>query len=131
MIGEVKNGPEYWKQVEATARKVDHWPSWKTGDKMNATEVAARDRAKVRAGSDPTRGPWIQTCTGRAFYPSDPRPEYIDINDVAHALSMQCRFTGHVKKFYSVAEHSLRVSWLIDQRNRYGMTSTYQANDPR
>lgn len=61
------------------------------------------------------RGAWIQTFTGRTFYPLDPRPEEIDIEDIAHALSMQCRFTGHVKKFYSVAEHSVRVSWMIDK----------------
>jgi 5'-nucleotidase len=53
---------------------------------------------------------YIQTFTGRRFYPAAPSPEDIDIVDIAHALSMLCRYTGHVKKFYSVAEHCLHVS---------------------
>lgn len=58
------------------------------------------------------KGDWIQTYTGVEFYPLDPRPEDIRIADIAHALSMQCRYTGHVRSFYSVAEHSLRVAEL-------------------
>lgn len=58
-------------------------------------------------------GGWIQTRTGIAFYPADPRPEEIHIEDVAHALSNLCRFAGHVKRFYSVAEHSYWVSTLV------------------
>jgi len=53
---------------------------------------------------------WIQTFTGRKFFPGDPRPEDFDIADVAHALSLLCRFNGHCRRFYSVAEHSVRVS---------------------
>lgn len=53
---------------------------------------------------------WINTYRGAKFWPCDPDPEEIDIHDVAHALSLQCRFTGHVKWFYSVAEHSVRVA---------------------
>lgn len=52
----------------------------------------------------------MQTIGGRAFYPLDPRPEDLDIDDIAHALSMVCRFGGHCRKFYSVAEHSVRVA---------------------
>jgi hypothetical protein len=56
------------------------------------------------------RGDWIQTATGRPFWPIDPRPEDIDIEDIAHALSMLCRFGGHCLRFYSVAEHSVLLS---------------------
>lgn len=66
------------------------------------------------------RGDWMQTFTGRQFWPLDPRPEDIDIEDIAHALSNLCRFGGHCKAFYSVAEHSLyveRFSW----RDRAGV----------
>jgi len=58
-------------------------------------------------------GNWMQTVGGRAFYPLDPRPEDIDIEDIAHALSLVCRFGGHCSTFYSVAEHSVRVSMAI------------------
>lgn len=54
--------------------------------------------------------PWIQTYTGRAFDLLDPRPEQIDALDIAHALSNLCRFTGHVREFYSVAQHSCLVA---------------------
>jgi len=56
---------------------------------------------------------WIQTAAGRKFYPLDPRAEDIDIEDIAHALSLNCRFNGHCRTFYSVAEHSVRVSRLL------------------
>ena len=55
-------------------------------------------------------GDWLQTHSGRQFWPLDPRPDDVDIHDIAHALSMLCRFGGHCDKFYSVAEHSIHVS---------------------
>mgnify|MGYP001559998631 FL=1 len=59
------------------------------------------------------RGGWILTFTGKRIYPLDPRPDELDIYDIAHALSLQCRFNGHVRVFYSVAEHLLRVSRIL------------------
>ncbi len=56
---------------------------------------------------------WIQTWTGKPFEPLNPDPETIDIADIAHALSMLCRFNGHCTRFYSVAEHSVRASVLV------------------
>lgn len=50
-------------------------------------------------------GDWMQTYTGRQFWPVDPRPDDVHIDDIAHALSMVCRYGGHVLDFYSVAEH--------------------------
>lgn len=58
---------------------------------------------------------WIQTYSGRRFNPTNPVTGAIVIQDIAHALSMQCRFSGHVKKFYSVAQHSVNVSYICDQ----------------
>jgi 5'-deoxynucleotidase YfbR-like HD superfamily hydrolase len=61
---------------------------------------------------------WIQTFKGKQFYPLAPRVEDIDIDDIAHALSNQCRFSGHCKRFYSVAEHSVRVSLIVKPKHR-------------
>lgn len=60
-----------------------------------------------------SRGNWIQTFTGRQFFPLDPRPEDIDVYDIAHALSQLCRFGGHVRQFYSVAEHCVLLSHAV------------------
>lgn len=51
------------------------------------------------------KGDWILTFTGRRFYPLDPRPEDVCLEDIAHALSLICRYNGHSRFFYSVAEH--------------------------
>lgn len=59
------------------------------------------------------RGDWMQTFTGARFYPLDPRVEEIDIVDIAHALSMLCRYGGHVDRFYSVAEHCVLMSEAV------------------
>jgi len=58
--------------------------------------------------------PWIETFTGKQFSFLDPPPEQIDIRDIAHSLAYTCRFTGHSKRFYSVAEHSIFVSYLAN-----------------
>lgn len=60
------------------------------------------------------RGDWMQTFTGRQFYPMAPRPEDVDILDIAHSLSMQCRYNGHISRFYSVAEHCVLMSQVIE-----------------
>jgi len=60
----------------------------------------------------------IRTVSGKYINPLDPDPECILIEDIAHALSMQCRFGGHTKIFYSVAEHSMDVArrvWEVDK----------------
>lgn len=63
------------------------------------------DRARV--------GDWMQTYTGRQFWPIDPRAEEIFIEDIAHSLSLQCRYAGHCINFYSVAEHCVHVSRAV------------------
>jgi hypothetical protein len=58
---------------------------------------------------------WIQTFTGRAFCPLSPQSRDVCIEDIAHALSMKCRFTGHCREFYSVAQHSYFVSTVVPE----------------
>lgn len=62
------------------------------------------------------RGIYIQTYKGLRFHLLDPQPEEIDIHDIAHALSQQCRFTGHTNQFYSVAQHCVMVSQIVPGR---------------
>lgn len=58
-------------------------------------------------------GDWMPTYTGRKFYPLDPRVDEVAIEDIAHALSLICRFGGHCREFYSVAEHSVRCTLVL------------------
>lgn len=55
---------------------------------------------------------WLQTYSGKAFYPLAPRIEDIDIEDIIHALAVMPRFTGHTRGdlAYSVAQHSIYVA---------------------
>jgi hypothetical protein len=50
---------------------------------------------------------WIMTYSGTHFDLLNPTKEQIKLEDIAHALSQECRFSGHTKFFYSVAQHCL------------------------
>lgn len=56
---------------------------------------------------------WFQTYTGVQFWPLDPKPEDVRIEDIARGLAYQCRFNGHVSAFYSIAQHSVAVSEVV------------------
>lgn len=86
--------------------------------------------------ADWLRGDWMQTHTGRRFYPLDPRPEDIDREDIAHALSLLCRYGGHVSRFYSVAEHCVLMSWAVAPEHAlaallHDATEAYVVDVPR
>ena len=53
---------------------------------------------------------WCNTISGRKFSYVDTDPDSIDLHDIAHALSLQCRYNGHIIHFFSVAQHSVYVS---------------------
>ena len=56
---------------------------------------------------------WIITYSGKKFYHLAPSAEMVDIVDIAHALSLTCRWTGHTRYHYSVAQHSWYFSYLV------------------
>lgn len=60
----------------------------------------------------------VATYTGIWFTPLNPKERDVKIIDIAHALSMVCRFGGHAKKFYSVAEHCVKCAEISDESNK-------------
>lgn len=56
----------------------------------------------------------IETASGAFVDIVDPQVETIKLEDIAHALSLTCRFVGQCSQFYSVAEHSWNVARLLD-----------------
>jgi hypothetical protein len=65
----------------------------------------------VRAGIDTS----IETFTGLYLDYSDPKPDQISVLDIARALSFSCRWAGHCSRYYSVAEHAVRVRDAVIQ----------------
>lgn len=71
--------------------------------------VIASERQQPRA--------FIQTAGGKSFDLLKPGTWMIEIEDIAHALSHVCRFAGHTRAFYSVAQHSVMVSCLVPKEH--------------
>jgi len=60
----------------------------------------------------------IDTYCGIDFHPFNPVPSMVVIEDIAHALSNLCRFSGHCSSFYSVANHSILVASILPKELR-------------
>ena len=58
------------------------------------------------------------TVSGKLIDLFKPDPALITLEDIAHGLSNICRWNGHTKSFYSVAEHSFRVAKLVQPSKR-------------
>lgn len=61
----------------------------------------------------------IQTHSGKIIDLIHPDPFLVNINDIAHALANLCRFGGHTKEFYSVANHSLLVALHVPAEDAF------------
>jgi hypothetical protein len=92
-------------------------PPWHYGIADGSIREFANDNPRHVANATRRKGDWMQTYTGRKFWPLDARPEDVDIRDIAHALSMLCRYGGHSLRFYSVAEHSAHIARWLDGRD--------------
>ena len=57
----------------------------------------------------------INTSSGKIIDLKNPTPDMIDIKGIATSLSNICRFGGHVNRFYSVAQHSVLVCYLMKE----------------
>lgn len=55
---------------------------------------------------------WITTYSGRFIDLDKFDGTMVDISDIGHSLSNLCRFNGHCQRFYSVAEHSVRLALI-------------------
>ena len=64
------------------------------------------------------RGWEIGISNGRIVGLEELRDDDIDIEVIAHSLSLQCRYMGHVKHHYSVAQHCIHVEERVTRENR-------------
>jgi hypothetical protein len=64
--------------------------------------------------SSDIKKPYILTYSGVKFVLRDSSVDGFKLGDIAHSLSMQCRYTGHTKLFYSVAEHCVLMSRYVE-----------------
>lgn len=60
----------------------------------------------------------ILTYTGKRFDLHEPDTELIDPRDIAHSLANLCRFNGHTREFYSVAQHCCLVADLVPEEDK-------------
>ncbi len=64
---------------------------------------------------------WILTNSGKQFHFDKFNPDDVCLQDIAHALSYQCRYNGHGHAFYSIAEHSMNIaSYIMEEAIRLG-----------
>lgn len=58
----------------------------------------------------------VETYTGQFVNVAAPEPQTIALSDIAHALAATCRYGGHCRNFYSVAEHAVLCAWYVQRK---------------
>ena len=81
-----------------------------TNAKLVEVQAAADHDLKADLGRPTGK---VQTYSGVLFDVLNPRAEDVRLEDIAHALANQCRYSGATRRHYSVAEHSIWVSLLV------------------
>lgn len=82
-------------------------------------------------------GEWLLTHSGIQYQLQNPHPGQVRISDIAHSLSHVCRWGGHTKHLYSVAQHSVLISHLFRDKDialqalLHDATEAYLGDIPR
>jgi hypothetical protein len=91
------------ESVEEVRHKLDIYPERAAA---NSPHTDGRDAWSTAVGN-------IETASGQRYDFENPDPDTVILEDIAHALSNVCRFAGHIRRFNSVAEHSVLVSNIL------------------
>ena len=59
---------------------------------------------------------WISLLSGAKFNYNKPEESDVTLHDIATALSNVCRFSGHLPRFYSVAQHLVNTSYIVPEQ---------------
>ncbi len=59
--------------------------------------------------------PWIESYSGAQLHGFKPSPDQLILKDIAHSLSNICRYNGHVRQNYTVAQHCVHVAELLPE----------------
>lgn len=99
------------ESAEAVARGIVGLSPLGSQDGDNRADPEHRDAWSTAFGN-------IETASGHRYAFEGPDPDVVTLEDIAHATSNICRFGGHVRRFYSVAEHSVLVSRIVEACER-------------
>ena len=75
---------------------------------MNVTELNSLSKNRDDNGAG-----FIRTLSGNLMDLANPKLSDLHIDDIAHALSKQIRYNGHIPWDYTVARHSIIMSYYV------------------
>ena len=91
-----------------------------TGTRQEDFNAWRRSVETLEDARKPVPG-WMQTASCGQLCPARPEASKICLDDIAQSLSKICRFNGHCRGFYSVAQHSVLVSYLCPTKPMAGL----------